>query len=164
MSWDELAIVSSLVTGVATLGVAIFLAVQLRVQHKDSERLHLDSERQFAFLNENRQQELFISYYETDSAANVFWKGAMDFEALTEVEENRYRMMMSSMYFHLVNAWKLERDGGDMERLRVQWERTLRYPGQRRLYEKSGRAILQRDPDITEFVEKIYNELESQAA
>ena len=41
MGWDELAIVSSLVTGIATLGVAIFLAVQLRVQHKDSERLHL---------------------------------------------------------------------------------------------------------------------------
>ena len=164
MGWDELAIVSSLVTGIATLGVAVFLSVQLRVQHKDSERLHLDSERQFAFLNENRQQELFISYYETDSAANVFWKGAMDFEALTEVEENRYRMMMSSMYFHLVNAWKLERDGCDMERLRVQWERTLRHPGQRRLYEKSGRALLQSDPDITEFVEESYNELESQAA
>ena len=67
------------------------------------------------------------------------------------------------MYFHLVNVWKLERDGGDMERLRSQWERTLRHPGQRRIYEKSGRALLQRDPDITEFVEEIYNELESQA-
>ena len=82
MGWDELAIMSSLVTGVATLGVAVFLSVQLRLQHKDSERLHLDSERQFAFLNENRQQELFISYYETESAANVFWKGASDFESL----------------------------------------------------------------------------------
>ena len=109
MGWDELAIVSSLVTGIATLGVAVFLSVQLRVQHKDSERLHLDSERQFAFLNENRQQELFISYYETESAANLFWKGASDFDSLTEAEENRYRMMMHSMYFHLVNAWKLER-------------------------------------------------------
>ena len=50
MGWDELAIASSLVTGIATLGVALFLSVQLRVQHKGSERLHLDSERQFAFL------------------------------------------------------------------------------------------------------------------
>ena len=164
MGWDELAIVSSLVTGIATLGVAVFLSVQLRVQHKDSERLHLDSERQFAFLNENRQQELFISYYETESAANLFWKGASDFDSLTEAEENRYRMMMHSMYFHLVNAWKLERDGGDFRRLRASWEATLRHPGQRRMYEKTGRTLLARDPDITEFVEEIYSELESQAA
>jgi len=163
MGWDELAIVSSLVTGIATLGVAVFLSVQLRLQHRDSERLHLDSERQFAFLNENRQQELFISYYETESAANLFWRGGSDFESLTDAEENRYRMMMHSMYFHLVNAWKLERDGGDTERLRSQWERTLRHPGQRRIYEKTGRDLLARDPGISEFVEEIYDELESRA-
>jgi|TARA_B110000014_G_C19860519_1_gene445765 hypothetical protein len=164
MGWDELAIASSLVTGIATLGVALFLSVQLRVQHKDSERLHLDSERQFAFLNENRQQELFISYYSDESTANLFWKGASDFDALTEAEENRYRMMLHSMYFHLVNAWKLERDGSDLRRLRSSWEATLRHPGQRRIYEKSGRSLLSRDPEIVEFVEEIYNELESQAA
>jgi len=163
MGWDELAIVSSLVTGIATLGVAVFLSVQLRLQHRDSERLHLDSERQFAFLNENRQQELFISYYETESAANLFWRGGSDFESLTDAEENRYRMMMHSMYFHLVNAWKLERDGGDTERLRSQWERTLRHPGRRRIYEKTGRDLLARDPGISEFVEEIYDELESRA-
>jgi len=40
----------------------------------------------------------------------------------------------------------------------------LRHPGQRRIYEKSGRGLLARGPELTEFVEEIYNELESQAA
>ena len=38
MDWDQLATVAQLVTGVATLGVAVLLLSQLRQQHRDSER------------------------------------------------------------------------------------------------------------------------------
>ena len=37
MDWDQLATVAQLVTGAATLAVAVFVAVQLRIQRKDSE-------------------------------------------------------------------------------------------------------------------------------
>ena len=51
MDWDQLATVAQLITGAATLLVAVFLWNQLRVQHRDSER-------NFVFANEERQQEL----------------------------------------------------------------------------------------------------------
>ena len=51
MDWEQLTIIAQIATGVATLAVAVFLASQLRIQHKDSER-------DFAFAFENRQQEM----------------------------------------------------------------------------------------------------------
>ena len=38
MDWDQLATLAQLVTGVATLAVAVLLVSQLRQQHRDSER------------------------------------------------------------------------------------------------------------------------------
>ena len=38
MDWDQIATLSQLVTGVATLAVAVLLVGQLRQQHRDSER------------------------------------------------------------------------------------------------------------------------------
>jgi len=36
MEWEQLAIIAQIVTGIATLAVAMFLASQLRQQHRDS--------------------------------------------------------------------------------------------------------------------------------
>ena len=157
MDWDQLATVSQLLTGAATLAVAVFLWSQLKVQHRASER-------DFAFANENRLQDVFISYYSNESASSLFWKGHSDFEGLLPAEENRYRMMCLAMYFHMVNAWRLERDGDDLARFRVQWENILRHPGQRRVYEKWGRRTLGLQPSLLEFTEEIYREMETQAA
>ena len=38
MDWDQIATLAQLVTGVATLAVAVLLVSQLRQQHRDSER------------------------------------------------------------------------------------------------------------------------------
>ena len=66
MGWDELATVSQLVTGAGTLLVAVFLWNQLKVQHRDSER-------DFAFANETKQQDLLASWYSDESASNLLW-------------------------------------------------------------------------------------------
>ena len=47
-------------TGAAMLAVSVFLATQLRIQRQDSERAHNDSERDFAFFNENRQPKRWV--------------------------------------------------------------------------------------------------------
>jgi len=60
MDWDQLATISQLMTGAAMLAVSVFLATQLRIQRQDSERAHNDSERDFAFFNENRQPKRWV--------------------------------------------------------------------------------------------------------
>ena len=157
MDWDQLATVSQLVTGGATLLVAVFLWNQLKVQHRDSER-------DFAFANETKQQDLIASWYSDESASNLLWKAYNSYEALAPEEVLRFRMMYQQMYLHQLNAWRLKRDGDDLRRWRLQWERILGSPGQRRYLEDWGRPILELDQSLCEFVENIYQELESQAA
>ena len=157
MGWDELAIVSSLVTGAATLLVAVFLWNQLKVQHRDSER-------DFAFANETKQQDLFASWYSDESASNLLWKAYNSYESLAPEEVHRFRLMYQQMYLHQLNAWRLKRDGDDLRRWRLQWERILASAGQRRYLEDWGRPILELDQSLCEFVEEIYQELESRAA
>jgi hypothetical protein len=157
MGWDELATVSQLVTGAGTLLVAVFLWNQLKVQHRDSERA-------FAFANETKQQDLLASYYSDESASNLLWKANHSYESLAPEELNRFRLMYQQMYLHQLNSWRLKRDGDDLRRWRLQWERILATPGQRRYLEDFGRPLLELDVGLSEFVEEIYQELENQAA
>ena len=157
MGWDELATLAQLVTGAATLLVAVFLWNQLKVQHRDSERA-------FAFANETKQQDLLASYYSDESASNLLWKANHSYESLAPEELNRFRLMYQQMYLHQLNSWRLKRDGDDLRRWRLQWERILATPGQRRYLEDFGRPLLELDVGLSEFVEAIYQELESQAA
>ena len=157
MDWDQLAIVGQLVTGVATLAVAVFLWKQLKVQHRDSER-------EFAFANETKQQDLIISFYTDESTADLMWEAASDWDSLSPTELHRFRWLQSQTYLHQLNAWRLKRDGDDHSRFRNQWTQMLEHPGQRRFHEKWGRRLTERDPKMSEMVEEIYHELENQAA
>ena len=157
MGWDELAIVSSLVTGAATLLVAVFLWNQLKVQHRDSER-------DFVHAVEGRQQDLTSVMFCDDGTAKVVWKAASDWSSLSPKEKNRIRFIYQMFYMHIWNGWRLKRDGDDVERFKVQWGQILEYPGQRRFYEERGRDFLMRDPSLLELAEGVYQELESQAA
>ena len=157
MGWDELAIVSSLVTGAATLLVAVFLWNQLKVQHRDSER-------DFAFANENRQQNMALGLFGDEATAQLHWKASTQWDELTGEETNRFRFLQQQLYLMLWNAWRLKRDGDSLDRFKVQWGQLLENPGQRRFYEKWGRDICSRDSSFLECAEGVYRDLESQAA
>ena len=45
MGWEQLATVAQLVTGVATLAVAVLLVSQLRQQNRETERQNLSNEK-----------------------------------------------------------------------------------------------------------------------
>ena len=156
MDWDQLATVAQLVTGIATLAVAVLLVSQLKVQHRDSER-------EFAFANETKQQDLLASFYGEESAAEVYSKGCHEFDSLSTAESDRFRLMLTNMFLHQVNAWRLQRDGQNLERFRLTFIQLLEFPGQRRYFEGWGRKILGLEPLLLDFVEKMYQEIEGQA-
>jgi hypothetical protein len=157
MDWDQLATVAQLVTGIATLAVAVLLVSQLKVQHRDSER-------DFAFANENRQQNMALGLYGDEATAQLHWKASSQWDELTEEEANRFRFLQQQLYLMLWNAWRLKRDGDSLDRFKVQWGQLLEHPGLRRFYEKWGRDICSRDSSFLECAEGVYRDLESQAA
>ena len=164
MDWDQLATVAQLVTGAATLAVAIFLAVQLRLQREDADRAHLDSVRNFDFGNEELLQELVLTIVGDESTSELYWKAAFDWESLSPVEVQRFRWLQQAAYLNVWSAWMRKRDGDSHYRFRNQWSLLLEHPGQRRFHEKWGRNISQRDPVFSQIVEEVYEEMENQAA
>ena len=128
MDWDQLATVAQLVTGIATLAVAVLLVSQLKVQHRDSER-------DFAFANENRQQNMTLGLFGDEATGQLQWKACTQWDELTGEEANRFRFLQQSMYLMLWNAWRLKRDGDSLDRFKLQWGQLLEHPGQRRFYE-----------------------------
>ena len=157
MDWDQVATVAQLVTGIATLAVAVLLVSQLKVQHRDSER-------DFAFANENRQQNMTLGLFGDEATGQLQWKASTQWDQLTEEEANRFRFLQQSMYLMLWNAWRLKRDGDSLDRFKIQWGQLLEHPGQRRFYEKWGRDVCSRDSSFLECAEEVYQELESRAA
>ena len=113
MDWDQLATVAQLVTGAATLAVAIFLAVQLRLQREDAERTHLDSERDFGFRNEEVLQDLVLAVVGDESTSDLYWKAAFDWESLSPTEVQRFRWLQQHLYLNIWYAWQRKRDGED---------------------------------------------------
>ena len=154
MEWDQLAIIAQIATGIATLAVAIFLASQLRIQHKDSER-------DFAFAFENRQQALTVSIFADESTRKLYWKALHEWDSLSPEELTSFRFLYEQFYLGCWTAWRLRRDGDNLVRFRHQWKRLLEQSGQRRYYETFGRDILQRDQSLLDFVESVYQELEA---
>ena len=155
MDWEQLTIIAQVATGVATLAVAVFLASQLRIQHKDSER-------DFAFAFENRQQEMVFSVFGDEATGKLWWKASSDWDSLSEEEMNRFRFIFQEFYLTGWTNWRLKRDGDNLDRYRLQWGQVLERSGHRCFYETYGRDLLMRDAALSDFVEEIYHDLESE--
>jgi hypothetical protein len=155
MDWEQLTIIAQIATGIATLAVAVFLASQLRIQHKDSER-------DFAFAFENRQQEMVFSVFGDEATGKLWWKGLTEWDSLSGEEMNRFRFIFQQFYLAGWTNWRLKRDGDSLDRYRLQWGQLLEQSGGRRFYETFGRDLLQRDQSLLNLVESLYQELESE--
>ena len=155
MDWEQLTIIAQIATGAATLAVAAFLASQLRIQHRDSER-------DFVFVQENRQQDLIFSVFGDESTRKLYWKALNDWDSLSPEELNSFRFIYQQFYLGSWTSWRMRRDGDNLDRYDYQWRQLLEQPGQRRFYEAFGRDILQRDQSLLNFVENVYQELEAE--
>ena len=153
MDWEQVTIIAQIATGVATLAVAVFLASQLRIQHRDSER-------DFAFAFENRQQDLIFSVFGDESTRKLYWKAVTQWDSLSGEEMNSFRFIYQQFYLGTWTSWRLRRDGDNLARFRMQWGQLLEHAGQRRFYEEFGRDILQRDQSLLDLAESVYQELE----
>jgi hypothetical protein len=136
MNWEAVSIIAQIGTSIATLAVAIFLASQLRIQHKDSER-------QFLFANQRLQMDYILSIASDESTSNLWWKGQDAFETLSENELMRFRYLVQQAFVNTWHAWEVKRDGDDYTRFRRQWAFILQYEGSRKYYERWGKNMLE---------------------
>ena len=138
MNWEQLAVIAQIATGVATLAVAVFLASQLRQQHQDAQR-------ELTFASENRQENLMLSMVEDESLSKSIVQGNRDFIGLGPLDKFRVDVVFQQMFLMSGSLWRLGRDGGSADRVKVQFGLLFDRPGMRQYYELRGRTFLYDD-------------------
>jgi len=153
MDWDQLATVAQLVTGVATLAVAVLLVSQLRQQHRDSER-------EILYTSQGRMQDLMCTVLTSDFGP-IWARGSQDFDALTPEEQQQFRAFgYSFMTLQNVNAQSGHEglDRGVASRIEAQtnggWKQ---WPGLATYYERYGRSHTY-NPDLRSLLDGVFIE------
>ena len=154
MGWDQLATVAQLVTGIATLGVAVLLVSQLRQQHRDAEREIL--------YTANRDITNLFGRTIDPHFGPIWHKGGTDFDALTAEEEEQYRVLCYSLMMTQSVNFRAGHEGLDRgidSRVQTQslafW--TV-YPGMATYYERYGRSHTF-DPELKALLDSAFLEL-----
>ena len=154
MDWDQLATVAQLITGAATLGVAVLLVSQLRQQHRDAEREIL--------YTANRDITNLFGRTIDPHFGPIWHKGGKDFDALTAEEEEQYRVLCYSLMMTQSVNFRAGHEGLDRgidSRVQTQslafW--TV-YPGMATYYERYGRSHTF-DPELKALLDSAFLEL-----
>ena len=136
MDWEQLTIIAQIATGVATLAVAVFLASQLRQQHRDSEREIL--------YTSNELYTDIMGRIVDPQFAPIWLKGTKDYDSLTEEEEIQFRMWNQISSIFQATNFRAGHDSLDSgidsriyEQSRGAW---VNWPGMATYYERHGRS------------------------
>jgi len=132
MEFDNLSTISQITTSLATLAVAVFLASQLRLQHKDS----IISMRAGVTNTLTALAEHHIS---DPTFTNIFLRGIRD-EPLDEEERHRYNMFLNMYFIQCQQMWFYDKESEDT--WWWFWTMLQTGPGVIRWYEEVGSLLL----------------------
>ena len=153
MDWDQLATLAQLVTGIATLGVAVLLVSQLRQQHRDSER-------EILYTSQGRMQDLWKNIMTSDFGP-IWARGSQDFDSLNEEEQEQFRAFgYSFMTLQSVNAQSGHEglDRGVASRIQAQTDAGWKtWPGLATYYERYGRGHTY-NPELRSLLDGVFND------
>ncbi|HIC48566.1 MAG TPA: hypothetical protein EYP00_01640 [Dehalococcoidia bacterium] len=103
---DYLSIVSQTATGIATLAVAIFLASQLRLQHRDS-IVSTKTELTSGIVQ-------WIGLMITDPGfTSIYLRAIEGNSTLTKEERHRFNVFMVSYFLRIQQLWDYDNDSDD---------------------------------------------------
>ena len=167
MDTDLVIAVAQLLTGIATLIVATFLAAQLMMQKKQLEIAHIDSNRNLAFVSRTRTQELTLAQITSESLLSAYENATDGFDALDDADTRRFFGMQREFYVQLLTEWSLGR-GGQVEHLNVDYYKgrlgiIMATSGERQYYVSNGRVILsllETSGELVKLGDIVYQELE----
>ena len=152
MDWDQLATVAQLVTGIATLGVAVLLVSQLRQQHRDAER-------EILYTSQGRMQDLWRTIMTSDFGP-IWARGSQDFDSLNEEEQQQFRGLGYSMLtLQSVNAQSGHEglDRGVASRIEAQTTGSYKqWPGLATYYERYGRSHTY-NPELRSLLDAVFS-------
>ena len=111
MDWEQVAITAQIITGVATLGVAVFLASQLRLQHRDSQK-------DITMRIQSRLDTYRSAMGKDRELSDLFIRGQVDYQSLDQKEKQQFFWLATGMMTSWMNMGEYEDSiGYDMDEL-----------------------------------------------
>jgi len=115
----ELVVIAQIVTGLATLIVALVLVFQLRkqntqinIQNKQLELQHKDAERDFITQFDTRFSGIQKDIFTNDDMTSIWLRGSLSWENLkNDTERYRYRSLYRQLMRWALSQYKFEKMG-----------------------------------------------------
>ena len=83
MDWEQLTIIAQIVTGIATLAVAVFLASQLSQQHRDSQK-------DIVMRIQDRADTYRVEMFKDPKLATLWNRGQSSYSTLSDEEKEQF--------------------------------------------------------------------------
>ena len=138
--------VAQILTSIATLMLASFLAAQLMIQRKQLAITHRDSYRELAFASRTRTPELTLAQITNESLLSTYEKAKNGLEKLDEQETRQFFGIQRELFVQLLTEWSLAMSS-NVEHLNVEYFKgrlgiIMGTDGERQYYANNGRVIL----------------------
>ena len=150
--------IAQIVTSIATLVVAIFLAGQLMIQRRSLAIAHQDAERELAFSSRNTINSILLARLTSDGLASVVSRGFENMDSITEPSERlRFTGYMRQCYQAFIMEWSV--GGSQIEKVefRERMERLFVPLGGRQYYLHAGREIVKiRSQELSQMFDELY--------
>ena len=155
--------IAQILTGTATLVVAIFLAGQLILQRKVLDRAHDDAERDLAFSAAIRRDSIVFARLSNPVLEETVVKGMSNLSTLdTPTETHRFQSYIRLLESCLNYDWTLGRDDNTLSMFQNQINALLSTNSMRTHYRNVGRSNIHH-PELRKLMDERYEQLEGTA-
>ena len=154
--------IAQILTGAATLVVAVFLAGQLLIHRKVLDRAHLDAERELTLSSLSLFQDHLNSRVTNESVRNLYAKRHEGLSSLSTSEFDGITTHFRMGYLITNNEWSLGRAKNFPGYYIKRFQGYLDSVAGREYYVQTGRAILNRDR-LVEIADEVFEELTGEA-
>ena len=150
--------IAQILTGVATLVVAMFLAGQLVLQKRSLAIAHKDSERELAFSSRNTINAITLARLTSDSLATAVSKGLENMDKLEDQSDLlRFTGYMRQTYHAYITEWLIGKEYIENEDFKERISRLVTPLGGRQYYKRTGREIVRiRSKELTQIFDELY--------
>ena len=161
----DLVVIAQIITGLATLIVALVLVFQLRKQNQQLELQHKDADIQISMLSENILEKLYNFGNYDDEFISVIYKGRLNnFEKLNDEEKWKFNSWAGVVHRRIAIDWRLGRANNFAPAFKLAYKNLFEYKSALDIYKKIWRNILLTMDDIngkglTNIADEVYEEI-----
>ena len=160
--------VAQMVTGIATLVVAFFLAGQLMIQRRALDRAHQDADRSLSLQSLQMRTEAIFLTLDKEKFGQIHEKRNNNFDSFSEKERDLYSRFLKTQYIRLYTESRLGKGSGNQYFEHACRNILLDCKASRDFYKSNRNYLIESAhfgrTELIDAADKVYEELEGEPA